>query len=188
MKLRLNLSTTPQENQRPFIAGAALAGTVGLIALLLLSHAAYSSWQSNRDLRAEISRWQQQIRIDSQRQRELAAYFRTPVAKSVIDRSSFLNSLIDERSFPWTKIFADLEAAVPPGVRVLSLTPKLVDGRAEISMQIGVNSNESEIRFLQALEKSSAFSGVTVNQVRPMTQPNTPDRIVLNLTVRYTTA
>ena len=61
MKLRLNLSTTPQENHRPFIAGAVAVGTVGLLALLVLSHAAYSSWQSNRELRAEIAHWQQQI-------------------------------------------------------------------------------------------------------------------------------
>lgn len=188
MKLRLNLSTAPLENQRPFIAGAVAVGSVGLIALLLLSHAAYSSYQSNRDLRAEIARWQQQIRVDSQRQRDLAAYFRTPSAKSVIDRSAFLNSLIDERSFPWTKIFSDLEATIPPGVRVISITPHLVDGRAEIAMQVGVNSNESEIRFLQTLEKSSAFSAVMVTQVHPMTAPNMPDRIVLSLTVRYITA
>lgn len=188
MKLRLNLSTTPQENYRPFIAGAVVLGTVGLLALLVLSHSAYSSWQSNRDLRAEIAGWQQQIRVDAQKQRALETYFRSPTAKSIMDRSSFLNSLIDERSFPWTKIFSDLEATIPPGVRVISVTPSLVDGRAQVALQVGVNSNESEIRFLQALEKSSAFSGVTVNQVHPVAQPNTPDRIVLNLTVRYAAA
>ena len=58
MKLRLNLSTTPQENNRPFLAGAIAVGTIGLLALLILSHAAYTSWQSNRELRADISRWQ----------------------------------------------------------------------------------------------------------------------------------
>ena len=187
MKLRLNLSTTPQENHRPFIAGAVVLGTVGLLALILLSHAAYSSWQSNRDLRADIARWQQEIRTDDQRQRQLQSYFQTQAAKQIMDRSGFLNSLIDERSFPWTRIFTDLEKAIPPGVRVMTLTPKLVDGRAEISMQVGVVSAESEIQFLQAMEKSKAFSGITVNQVRPVAQTGTPDRIVLSLTVRYMT-
>lgn len=188
MRLRLNLSTTPQENNRPFIAGAAVLGGLGLIALLLLSHAAYDSWQSNRELRADISHWQQQVRVDTQRQRQLQTYFQTPAAKQVIDRSSFLNALIDERSFPWSKIFTDLETTIPPGVRVISLMPKLVNGHAEISMEVGVASSENEIQFLQAMEKSPAFSGITVNSVRPVALQNTPDRIVLSLTVRYTTA
>lgn len=186
MKLRLNLSTTPQENQRPFIAGAAFMGTVGLLALIVLSHAAYSSWQSNRDLRADIGHWEREVRVDAAKQRELEAYFRTPAAKQVMDRSTFLNSLIDERSFPWTRIFGDLEKAIPPGVRVITLTPRLVGGRAEVTMQVGVTSAESEIQFLQAMEKSSAFSRVTVDQVRPVTGAGAPDRIVLNLTVQYT--
>ena len=118
----------------------------------------------------------------------MQTYFQTPAAKQVIDRSSFLNALIDERSFPWSKIFTDLETTIPPGVRVISLMPKLVNGHAEISMEVGVASSENEIQFLRAMEKSPAFSGITVNSVRPVALQNTPDRIVLSLTVRYTTA
>ena len=151
MKLRLNLSTAPLENQRPFIAGAVAVGSVGLIALLLLSHAAYSSYQSNRDLRAEIARWQQQIRVDSQRQRDLAAYFRTPSAKSVIDRSAFLNSLIDERSFPWTKIFSDLKTLFLPASASISISPRLVERTGGNRHGSRRYSNESEIQFLQTI-------------------------------------
>ena len=49
MKLRLNLSTAPNENNRSFLAAAVVVGVVGLIAFLILSHSANSSWQSNRD-------------------------------------------------------------------------------------------------------------------------------------------
>ena len=45
MKLRLNLATAPPQQKRPFLAGAGLAGTLGLLALLLLSYAAFSSWR-----------------------------------------------------------------------------------------------------------------------------------------------
>jgi hypothetical protein len=187
MKLRLNLSTTPQENRRPFLAGAIAIGTVGLLALLILSHAAYTSWQANRDLRADISHWQEQIQSDRLKQQELAQYFQTRGAREVIDRSAFLNSLIDERSFPWTRIFMDLEKTLPPGVRVVSISPHLVNGRAQVGLQVGVLSDQSEIQFLEAIEKSPVFSKIEVDQVRPVTQPGVPDKILLSLVVWYNT-
>jgi hypothetical protein len=187
MKLRLNLSTTPQENHRPFLAGAIVIGTIGFLALLVLSHAAYTSWQSNRDLRTDISRWQREIQANRLKQQDLEQYFRAPGAREVIDRSAFLNSLIDERSFPWTRIFMDLEKTLPPGVRVVSISPHLVNGRAEVGLQVGVMSDESEIQFLEAIEKSPVFSRIEVDQVRPVAQAGVPDKILLNLVVWYNT-
>ena len=73
MKLRLNLSTTPLENKRPFAAAATVLGAVGLLTFLLLAHAAYTSWRANRQLRSEISHWQSEIRANRQKQAELDA-------------------------------------------------------------------------------------------------------------------
>ncbi|MFY9688496.1 MAG: hypothetical protein WA369_12135 [Candidatus Acidiferrales bacterium] len=186
MKLHLNLTTAPQPNKRPFLAGAAAAGSVGVIALLLLSHAAYRSWQSSRELRSQISSLQDTIRHDQQRQQQLQAYFQSAEAKQILDRSAFLNSLIDERSFPWTKIFMDLEQTLPPGVRVVSIAPRLVDGRAEVTLEIGALTNESKIQFLEAIEKSNTFSGMVVKGERHSDQP-AADPIRLELTVWYST-
>jgi Tfp pilus assembly protein PilN len=187
MKLRLNLSTTPSENNRPFLAGAALAGTLGLFALAVLSHAALRAWQANRSLRAEITHWQEEIQADRQSQQVLKAYFQTPAAQRVLDRAAFLNSLIGERSFPWTKIFMDLERTLPPGVRVVSISPKLVNGRAQLELQVGATSDEGKIRFLEAIEKSNVFSGLQVKDERRVEQTGSSDKVILSLTVWYTT-
>jgi hypothetical protein len=187
MKLRLNLATAPQANHRPFLAAAALGGTLAVLALVLLSHAAYTSWLSSRELRADTSRWEAQIRADRQKQQELQSYFRSAGAREILDRSAFLNSLIDERSFPWTRIFMDLEQTLPPGVRVVSISPRLVDGRAEVTLQVGTATDDGKIQFLQALEKSKMFSGMVVKNERRSDQPGAADRIVLDLTVWYST-
>jgi Tfp pilus assembly protein PilN len=186
MKLHLNLTTSPQPNKRPFLAGSAAAGTVGLIALILLSHAAYKSWRSSRELRSDISALQGEIRQDQQRQQQLQAYFQGAEAKQTLDRSGFLNSLIDERSFPWTKIFMDLEQTLPPGVRVVSIAPQFVDGRAKVSLEVGALTDESKIQFLEAIEKSKTFSGMVVKNERRGDRPGM-DQIVLQLTVWYST-
>ncbi|MGA8366838.1 MAG: hypothetical protein ACLQMT_04820 [Candidatus Acidiferrales bacterium] len=187
MKLRLNLSTTPPENKRPFLAGSVLLGTLGVLALMVLSHAAFESWRSSRMLRAEIARLQDQIQADSAKRQELETYFRSPAAQQVLDRSAFLNSLIDARSFPWTKIFMDLEQTLPAGVRVVSISPHLVNGRAEVELQVGAASDDSEVLFLKAMENSPVFSGMVVKNEKHQDRSTTPDKIVVNLTVWYST-
>ena len=186
MKLHLNLTTAPQPNKRPFLAGAAAAGTVGVLALILLSYAAYVSWQSSRELHSTISTLQDEIQHDEQQQRELQTYFQGAQSKQILDRSGFLNSLIDERSFPWTKIFMDLEHTLPPGVRVVSIAPRLVDSRAEVTLEVGAMTDESKIQFLEAVEKSKAFTGMVVKDERHSDEPG-KDRITLHLTVWYST-
>jgi len=187
MKLHLNLATAPQANHRPFLAFTGVAGTLGIVALVLLSHAAFQSWLANRELRANTSRWQGQIRDDSRKQQELAAYFRSPAAQEVLDRSAFLNSLIDARSFPWTKIFMDLEKTLPAGVRVVSIAPRLVDGRAELTLEVGAESDAGKIQFLEAIETSKMFSGLVVKEERRAELPGAADKVMLHLTVWYST-
>jgi Tfp pilus assembly protein PilN len=187
MKLRLNLSTTPLQNKRPFAAAASVLGAVGILTFLLLAHAAYTSWRANRELRGEISRWQSEILENRQRQAALEAYFQTPQAHEVLDRAGFLNSLIGQRSFPWTKIFMDLEQTLPPGVRVIKISPKLDNGRAIVELTIGAQSDDGKIKFLEALEKSKAFSDIRVKNDRYDDQAGVPDRITVDLTAWYAT-
>ncbi len=191
MNLRLNLATSPQSNNRPFVAGSLLGAAAALIALLLLAHAAYSSWQNQRELRAENSALQSQIRESQTQQQALAAYFRSPRAKRVLDRSEFLNSLIDERSFPWTRIFTDLEHTLPAGVRVVSISPSLHNGRAEVSLQVGAQTGASEVQFLRAMETSKVFSGLVVKDIKQAEKqaqgPGANDDFLIDLTVWYST-
>jgi Tfp pilus assembly protein PilN len=187
MKLRLNLSTSPLDNKRPFLAATGALAAVGLLTFLLLGHAAYSSWRSSRDLRSEISRWQTEIHANRDRQAALEAYFQTAQAKQVLDRASFLNSLIGQRSFPWTKVFMDLEQILPPGVRVVNISPKLESGRAQVELTIGAESDESKIKFLQNLERSKVFSDIQVKDDRRSDQSNGSDKITVQLTAWYST-
>jgi hypothetical protein len=83
--------------------------------------------------------------------------------------------LIQQRSFPWTKIFENLEEKMPVGVRVVSISPKMDKGRVEVKLTVGANSDENKIKFLQALEESAEFSRVqVVSENRPMRSDGDP--------------
>ena len=187
MRLNLNLATHPLENKRSFIVLSALAGTIEIVALLIFSHSVYTSWRSSRDLRAQIAASQAQIRADQQRHQELAAFFKTPHAADELDRAAFLNSLIEERGFPWTKVFMDLEQTLPPGVRVVSIAPRLEENRAKVTLVVGADSDQNIVKFLQALESSKAFSGVQISEERYPVQNTSQDKVEVALTVWYET-
>jgi hypothetical protein len=184
MQLRLNLSTSPRENKRPFLATAALLGTVGILALLFLSHAAYTSWRANRDIRVSIGRLEQQIENSQSKQQALDSYFKSPQAQQVLDRAGFLNSLIGERSFPWTKVFMDLGETLPAGVRVISIAPRLDGGRALVKLEVSAMSDESKVKFLEALEHSKDFADIQVQGEHREQQTN---EVLLDLTAWYVT-
>jgi Tfp pilus assembly protein PilN len=185
MRVSLNLSTAPQENRRPFIAAAVLIGLVAIVSLVFLSRAAYVSWQSNRLVRSQIAVAQARIQETTAQQARLAAYFKTPQAREITDRADFLNSLIDERSFPWTRIFESLEETLPDGVRVVSIAPRLVNGRAEVAISVGAVNDEQKIKFEEAIEKSKAFSNLEIVSERRDAKADSLDQILLQLKVVY---
>jgi len=187
MKLRLNLSTTPHPNKRPFLVGATAAGVISVLAFAILGTLAYRSWRSNRELHAEISHWQGEIRLSRAKQLELERYFKTQEAQSVLDRSAFLNSLIDSRSFPWTSVFMDLEKTLPPGVRVVTISPRLKDGRADVQFTVGAMNDDAKIKFLKALEQSKSFAEIRVVSERHEDLQSSADKVLMELTARYMT-
>ncbi len=163
MKIRLNVATEPLESHRRFLAGAAGAGALGLVFLALLSASVWSTWRQESGQRAAIARYESQLnRIETQ-QEALAAFFAAPQTKQVVDRADFLNSLIDQRSFPWTNIFTDLEKVLPPGVYVVSIAPKMADGQVDVKLVVAALTDASKLAFLQQLQKSPAFSDVRLD-------------------------
>jgi len=187
MKTRLNVSTNPQENNRPFLAGAVAIGAVGLVALILLAHVSWNTWQSSRKVRRDISATENEVRENSQKQEALGLYFKTPQAQQLLDRAGFLNSLIGERSFPWTKIFMDLEETLTAGTRVVEISPRLINGRAEVELKVGAVNEEAVIKFLKSMEGSKVFTGLTVEREQVATEPDSPDKAEVDLTVWYST-
>src|SRR5579872_61085 len=116
MKVRLNLATAPLEGNRGFLFGAGLIGGLGVIAMLLLSWHAYSMWRSNTATRLEEARLDADMTRVRAERADLEDFFNRPDTVQKRDRAAYLNNLIAQRAFPWTKIFMDLEHYLPEGV------------------------------------------------------------------------
>jgi type IV pilus assembly protein PilN len=188
MRLPINLSTDPLETHRRFLT-MAYAGIV-TTAILLLG----LSWQVIAHSRAQSAYHKQmdaslrEITGLEQQRAQLEHFFAKTENTRLHDRAAFVNSIIDARSFNWTRMFLDLERVMPNGVRVLSIEPKQVNGHAAVKLTVGADSEDAERGLLQALEKSDAFSHVELSSVHAPTQANGGDQVIVELTMEYSRA
>jgi Tfp pilus assembly protein PilN len=188
MKMRLNLASKPLVNNRRFLVTAGAAGSIGMIALLALSVTAFRSWRANREIRRETDALHEHIRQSMQHQQALQTFFDQGAERQKMDRAAFLNALILQRSFPWIKLFEDLEAYLPAGVRVVNIAPHLKNGHVEVKIVVGADSDANKIKFLKALEDSKSFSEIQVRQeTHPKQSPGETDRVLLELDAWYQT-
>jgi Tfp pilus assembly protein PilN len=186
MKIRLNLSTAPLENNRRFWLATALVGALALGAFLGLARTTYRNRRASRELREEISRLRDEIREFREQREELKEFFESRETRRVMERAAFLNSLIQQRSFPWTKVFMDLERRLPEGVRVVSISPRMREGRVELKLVIGAAGDEGKLEFLKTLEESREFSRVQVTSETRPERGESGDHVVLELVAWYT--
>jgi Tfp pilus assembly protein PilN len=185
MKVRLNLATSPLENNRRFVVFSSIIGSVGLLAMALLSWNVYSVRRSNTAIRLEQARIESDMQALRRSRADLEAFFNRPETIQRRDLSAFLNGLIAQRAFPWTKIFMDLERNLPDGVRVVSIMPRLAEDHLELKLTIGAKTDEGKLRFLKALEDSRAFSDIEVlGENRTGGRPG-DDQVLMELNARY---
>ncbi len=185
MKVRLNLATSPLENNRRFLLGSVLLGAAALAALVMLSSSAFGNWNANRNVRNEMADLDGKMRDFRKQRKELDEFFKQPEKRRIMDRAAFLNGLIEQRSFPWTNMFTDLERLLPEGVRVVSISPRMAGGRVEVKLNIGALNDEGKLKFIETLEKSAEFERLQVlSETRP-TRGDESDRVLLELVASY---
>lgn len=185
MKIRLNVATQPIEVHRRFLAGAGLAGFAAVVTLLLLGMHVYKVHSANAKFRAEMNQIQAEMQGLLRQQSDIEQFFGRPENSKLSGRAQFLNAMIDERSFNWTKMFMDLEKMLPEGVHVVTIAPALKGGRAEVKLVVGASSNESKLKFLRALESSNDFKHVQVLSERSPVKAEGTDKILVDLTASY---
>jgi Tfp pilus assembly protein PilN len=187
MRVRLNLATKPMETHRRFLAGAGVSVFAAAIVFLVLAWHVYSVRSAAAEVRARTEKMHQEFaKYEAQRQ-ELDGYFKQKDIASLHDRATFINGIIDARSFNWTQMFMDLEHTLPPGVRVIQIEPKQVGGHVEVKLTVGATNDEAKLNFLHILATSKHFSDVQEHSdVSPSSAGNVGgDQRIVQLTTTY---
>ena len=179
MNVRLNIATKPLVSHRRFLAGSGLLAVIGGIVFLALGWHVYSTLRAQEALRLREQDNDRRATLLQARRRELDEFFARPENSKLKERAGFVNGIIDERSFDWTQMFMDLEKIMPVGVHVISIQPQLQKGHMFVRLTVAATTDESKIKFLHAMENSTAFSNVELLSVRG-TQNSSDQALELN--------
>ena len=172
IQVPINLATEPFRRDRPVLVASAALGLLLAILLGFEARTIVSERQEGAEIHVTINRLNAQLRGITAEQAKLNALLRKPENAEVMERSLFLNALIDRKGISWTKLFADLEKVVPYNVRLVSVRLPEVDSdnRVLLDMVVGAKDNPPLRELVQHLEASPQFRAPDVQSSTPPSQ------------------
>jgi len=172
LRIPINLATEPFRRDRPMLAGAAAIATLLSLLLIFQVFTIVSEHRQAADIRVAIVRENAQIRVIAAQQDKLNATLRKPENAEVLERSLFLNTLIDRKAISWTKIFADLEKIMPYNVRLVSVRLPAVNSSNQVllDMVVGAKDVAPILDLLKHLEGAPQFGPYSVQTSTPPSQ------------------
>ena len=162
--LRTNLATRPFYNVRAahLGLGALIALVVGLTAINGIQLLRLGMSQSQLGARAaESEREAARLRADAVRIRN---QIDPQELQSVANAAREANTIIDQRAFSWTDLFAEFEQTLPSDVRITAVQPRLDNSSFVVAIGVEARRAEDLDAFIEALEGRGAFHNVLAVQ------------------------
>ena len=161
MSAPLNLARQPFRNERlPTLVLAVACAALGVATVRHAFLARDLLPGRARDVESQVVRLEKEIaelRAESSQLLQLAGLARGAQEWAAVA------SLVDLRAFSWTGLLGALEAAVPPGVKLVSIAPQSKAGRTELVLRAVGRRSEDALLLLQSLQAHEGFEGAFLN-------------------------
>lgn len=174
----LNLARRPLRNER--LPTLLLALACVILALLSVRHAVVASQLRHggvRDVEGQVGALDGEI---DRLRAEAAELQRTQPPRGRIEEWATIKDLVDRRAFSWTGLLADLETALPPTVRLVSIAPTSSQGPMIVALDAVGRSAGDAFVLMKALQASPAFEGVFLDGAA-----ENADGVQITCSVRY---
>jgi Tfp pilus assembly protein PilN len=165
MSARLNLASNPFRNRALPWTVATVIAAASIIGLLFI---AQSTVQTNAKVQAaqrDVSDLRKQTEALNRRAEEI----KTALTPDQRRNLKSVHALIDRKRFSWSRLFADLEEALPGGVRVTRIVVKEVrvqDDRTVTNLDLVVASKSpvTVTQMIGDMETQGVFQAELVSQ------------------------
>ncbi len=174
----LNLARQPFRNER--VPTLALAGALVLLVALSVAHlvaALELRPGGSRDAERELAAMDKEIAALRSEAKELSG---VSARKEATEEWAALKDLVDRRAFSWTGLFAALEDALPPGVRLEGVSPTHTDGSMVVKLMAVGRSLDDALALPKALHAQGQFEGAFLDSYSERS-----DGIAIQCSVHY---
>jgi hypothetical protein len=172
LRVPINLASDPFRRDRPLLVGSVALAVLLSLLLIYQVFDIVSERHQAADIRIAISRQNTRLQAIAAQQAALNTTLRRPENAEVLERSLFLNTLIERKAISWTKIFADLEKVMPYNVRLVSVRLPEVDSNNQVllDMVVGAKDVPPILDLLKRLEAAPQFGNSSVQSTAPPSQ------------------
>jgi type IV pilus assembly protein PilN len=172
IKIPVNLATEPFRRDRPIIVGTVALGGLLILALAIQIFFIFSERGEASETRILLDRLNRQVTKVTVEQQKLDLTLNKPANAEVLEKSLFLNLLIQHKAISWNKLFADLEKVMPPDVRLVTVRLPQVDAQSHVWLDMTVAAKEpvSILELVKRFEKSPQFSDYQLLNSLPPSQ------------------
>jgi len=175
--LAINLAPEPFRRDRPMLIASLAVAALMAGMLALLSFLVWVEKDEGRETAAAIAQTRSRLEALAAEERRLTDVLLRPENAAVLERSLFLNELLERKGISWTLIFQDLEEVFPHNVKLVQIRPQIrtnpqAPERNEVLLEMVVASQSAEpvIELLRALESSPRFGATAVSAAFPPTE------------------
>ncbi len=130
-----------------------------------------------RDAEHELARLDKEI---ADLRRESSGLRAVNAPPEAVKEWSAIKNLVDRRAFSWTGLFRALEGALPPGVRLQSVSPSSPEGPIVMQLAAVGRSIEDALALPKALSAQGEFAGAFLEGYS-----EADDGVAIQCTVRY---
>ncbi len=165
VKTRLNLATQPFRNRALPWTVTAVVTIFSILALVLILRATFQQNAQAQAVERDVKSMQSEADTARRRAEEVKNIL-TPDQQRTLKAA---HALVDRKRFSWTRLFADLEAAMPGGVRVVRIAVKEVglQGDREIAildLTVASKSPTTVTEMISDWEREGVFRAELVSQ------------------------
>lgn len=161
MRTNINLASQPYEDAQEY---AVYYGSIVFLLMIVTAALIWFTFHSVRrtsDLTRQINHVKGQIAALDREKANAEQMLAMPQNHGTVAKSEYLNTIFARKAFSWTLVFSDMEKIMPPGLRVLSITPALDDqNQLQVHIMVGGESRDRAIELVQNLEKTPRFRNV----------------------------